>query len=697
MADEFADNLSLRSVIDVLPRAIIVVGTDGRIRLWNRAAEDLYGWSEAEVLGKDAVELISPPEQVPAHLERMQEAVQGKPFSGDRIVRRQDGTTIRITVDSRAVLDDDGEVVAVVGASEDITALRSLEHEAKDLTEHLRLALDSAGLGTWRWDKDSGKVVWDDRQEELFGFAPGTFNGTFEAYVDALHPDDRAASLAVVEEAMATGEPYRIEHRVVLADGSARWIAGAGKPTFDETGRVTGAIGCSGDNTEVIERGVEQEAAAEVALVAAEQERIHRERLELLVEVNDALARADNRREIMANVVRAVVPRLADWCSIHVLADPNAVIPEIETYHVDPEMVTYAQELTERYPYDPDALTGVPKIIRTGQPEFYPFIDDQVLDEVDADEEARGIVDRLALRSAIGVPLIKRGRVVGALQLIMTHSRRSYTQEDLALAQAVAGRVASSLANRRLAEQQQVIATTLQESLLPDHLPDIAGVDVAVRYWAVGEGTEVGGDFYDLFPKTEDSWAAVVGDVCGTGPAAAALVGLARHSIRQSAWRADAPATVLGWLNRAMLESTQNGFLTVAYLDVRRQGAGFAIDLAVGGHPLPVVVRADGSARSVGAPGTLIGAFEKIKVNPVSITLDPGDTLVLYTDGVSDLAPPHGLTEDEVLDLMKDCVGDSDDAEGTADRLHVALADILPLDQRADDIALLVLRTDGAG
>lgn len=576
-------------------------------------------------------------------------------------------------------------------------AVSALEQQAEDLAAHLRLALDAAGLGTWRWDLRTDEVIWDERQEALFGFAPGTFDGGFAAYAAALHPEDREASLATVDAAMASGEPYRVEHRVLWPDGTVRWIAGAGRATFDATGAVTGAIGCSMDITERMARQIDRDAAAAAALAAAEQERIHRERLELLSGVNDALARADDRRAIMAGVVRAVVPRLADWCSIHVLPHPGAEVPDVETYHLDPDMVVYAQALSERHPYDPDATTGVPNIIRTGQPEFYPRIDDQLLDDVGLDDEARDLVHGLALRSAVGVPLIKRGRVVGALLLVMTHSRREYTEDDLALAEVVAGRVASSLENRRLSDQQHRIATTLQQSLLPDHLPPIPGLEAAVRYWAAGEGTEVGGDFYDLFSHTEDSWAAVVGDVCGTGPTAAALTSLARHSIRQSAWRGDDPAAVLGWLNRAMLETTQDGFLTAAYLDVARHGRGFTVDMAAAGHPLPVLVRSDGTARFVGEPGTLVGVFEKIKVNPVSFTLDRGDTLVLYTDGVSDVAPPHDLGDAEVLDLIARCVRDSDDAQSAADGIHAALGDILPLDEREDDIALLVLRVDDAG
>lgn len=572
-----------------------------------------------------------------------------------------------------------------MSADNRFTSPRSFGEEGRDLAEHLRLALDAAGLGTFRWNRETGEVVWDERMEELFGFEPGRFDGTFEQYAAALHPDDRAATLAAVDEAMRTGEAYRVEHRVVLSDGTERWIAGAGRPTFDADGNVTGAIGCSRDNTPVAERRLEQE-------MAAAQERLHRERLELLAGVNEAIGLASTSQEIMAGVVRAVVPRLADWCSIHVLADSTAKVPDVETYHVDPDMVALAQDLAERYPYDPEAPAGVPAIIRSGEPQFYPVIDEQVLDAVDADEDARRIVDQLALRSAVGVPLIKRGRVIGALQLVMTNSRRNYTEDDLALAEAVASRVASAIENRRLAEQQHVIATTLQQSLLPDRLPAIPGIDAAVRYWAVGEGTEVGGDFYDLFPTSEESWGAVVGDVCGTGPTAAAVTSMARHSIRQSAWRGDDPGDIFGWLNRAMHEAGTDGFLTALYLDVRRSERGFDVDVASAGHPLPVLVRADGQASFVGEPGTLVGVFEKVRINPVPVALEPGDTLVLYTDGVSDLAPPHDLGEAEVLDLVAASTRGAAGAHDVADNIHRALAEVLPLERREDDIALLVLR-----
>src|SRR3954463_9983185 len=97
--------------------------------------------------------------------------------------------------------------------------LTAIERSSRELSEHLQLALDAAGLGTFRWVRATGRVEWDERMEELFGFDPGTFDGTFEAYQAALHPDDREAALATVDRAVETGQAYRIEHRVLLGDG----------------------------------------------------------------------------------------------------------------------------------------------------------------------------------------------------------------------------------------------------------------------------------------------------------------------------------------------------------------------------------------------------------------------------------------------------------------------------------------------
>ena len=582
--------------------------------------------------------------------------------------------------------------LATVGAPGDVTDQRNFLREVADLAEHLGLALDAGGLGTWRWDMATGEVVWDARLEPLFGLEVGEFDGTFEAYVALLHPDDAATVLKTVEDAMRARARYTVDHRVLWADGTVHWLQGKGQVTVDDAGVVTGTIGCVAEITDQVLVAQERERSVAAALEAAENERVSAQRLEFLGSINDALAGANTREDVMHSVTRAAVPTLGEWCSIFLLPEPGGRVPDVEIAHADPEMVAYARELQSRFPYDPDATTGIPQVLRTGQSEFYPEIDEQVIDQADATEAARDVARSLRLRSAIAVPLLKQGRVIGALQLVNTDTSRVYTDQDLALAEAVASRIASTLENRRLGERQRVIAATLQASLLPESLPSIPGMDLAVRYWAAGEGTEVGGDFYDAFEVGHDHWAIVIGDVCGTGPEAAALTGLARHTIRALAWTGAGPQEVLRQLNRAVLRSDSQRFCTVLFCDLHRVSAGFRLGVTAGGHPLPIVHRADGRSETVGEPGTLIGILDSSTSRTHSLELQVGDTVVFYTDGVTDLPPPDDLDGQDMQDLVARASVAATSADEVAANVGEQVAAKVPLSARNDDIALLVLR-----
>ncbi len=680
-----------RAIIDALPRAVIVTAPDGRILLWNRAAERVYGWSEPEVLGRNVNTVLVPGQERAQGEAILATLAQGCSWSGDFSVHRRNGEMLRVLVHDRPVLDEHGELIAIVGASEDVTEQRDLERRAANLAEHLALALDAGGLGTWRWNMRTGETIWDERLESLFGLAPGSFDGTFDAYRSLLHPDDRESVLAKVEEAVREKASYAVEHRVVWPDGSVHWMQGKGTVTVDASGDPTGTIGCVADVTEAVEHRLAREEAVAAALESAAKERVSAERLEFLGTINDALSNSSTRAEVMENVTRAAVPTLGEWCLIHVLSDSGAREPDVEIAHVDPEMVEYAKSLRLRFPYDPDARTGVPAILRTGQSEFHPNIDDDVIAHAGTSEEAAQVVRALGLRSAISVPLLKRGRAIGVLQFVNTEHARTYTDDDLSLARAVAGRIASTLDNRRLADAQRTIATTLQAALLPHELPHIPGLEVAVRYWAAGEGVEVGGDFYDVF-EVDDRWAVVIGDVCGTGPGAAALTGLARHTIRAAEWNGADRKTVLRQLNTAVRRSGHDTFCTALSCGVARSSDGFRFEVASGGHPLPVLVRADGSHETLGVPGTLLGLLDETRSTTVSTGLHGGDTVVLYTDGITDVRPPFGLSAVQMEDILVRAALGAPTAEDVVRNVGRELHALLPLAERNDDVALLVLR-----
>ncbi len=680
-----------RAVLDTLARAVVVTDADGRIVLWNRASQGLYGWAEHEVLGRSVLEILAPVGDLARNRHDLESVASGTAMTGDRLVKRRDGQAVRVNTYTAAMVDDIGNTVAIVGSSEDVGELRLADQKARDLFDHFRLALEAGGLGTWRWDMASGDTVWDERLESLFGLPPGGFDGSFDSYVSLLHPDDREDVLRNVSEAVESKSIYRVEHRVVWPDGSVHWIAGAGGVTLDEHGAVTGTVGCTMDVTDRVEQELDRQRLADVATEAAASERLQRERLEFLASINEALNASSSIREVMVNVTRRAVPRLGDWCTIHVLAEDGSSAPEVEVAHVDPAMVRYASELQDRYPYDPEAPRGVPAVIRSGVTEFYPEISDDVIATMDLVDEARELVAELDLRSAITVAMNKRGTIVGALQFIATTPSRRYTADDVALAETVAGRVASSIENLRLHEREREIAHTLQRSLLPSSLPEVAGIEIAVRYWPHGQASEVGGDFYDLFALEEAGrFALVLGDVCGTGPAAAALTGLARHTIRDSAWHGDTDADVLAALNRAVRRSENDTFLTCVYATIDTTHEAVNLTVSYGGHPLAIHVGPDGPS-SLGVPGTLLGPFNHIDICPTEVTLSAGDVVVFHTDGATDVPSPHDLDETEWADLVNAAVEPGGTADDIARRIQDALQLILPFDSRKDDIALLVL------
>ena len=397
--------------------------------------------------------------------------------------------------------DGADDAAAIVGVSYELTELRLTHHDAFEMSQDFRLALEATGMGTWRWDWSTGHVEWDVAMERNFGLAPGTFEGTFAHWARMVVDDDLEEVLRTLQEAVEHGRYDKLCYRVRWPDGSVHWLEAVAATADGEPGAPF--IGCALDVTDRVEAELVARRAMDAAIRAAAGERHQRELLEFLAHINVVLNESADRREIMQRVTREAVPRLGDWCAIYVVTE-GAGRPDVEVAHVDPTLLALARNLHEHSHYDPDAPTGIPYVIRTGKPVVYSHITDEILSRLDAGEEAVSTVRRLGLRSSIAVPLVKRGRVLGAMLFAISSGERRYEEDDLSLALALAGRVASSLENRRLADEQRLIAQTLQRSLLPDQPPEIDGVDVAVRYWAAGESTEVGGDFSTSSVWTKD-------------------------------------------------------------------------------------------------------------------------------------------------------------------------------------------------
>jgi integral membrane sensor domain MASE1/anti-sigma regulatory factor (Ser/Thr protein kinase) len=250
---------------------------------------------------------------------------------------------------------------------------------------------------------------------------------------------------------------------------------------------------------------------------------------------------------------------------------------------------------------------------------------------------------------------------------------------------------------KRIEDTVEYIADTLQESLLPSHLPVIPGVDAAVEFRPAGERHVVGGDFYDLFQGDDGSWAVVVGDVCGKGAAAAAVTGLARYTLRAAAVHERRPSRVLALLNDAILrQRAPNEFCTVAFarLESNGGGGGARATMSTGGHPLPLVLRCDGTVEAVGSHGTLLGVVRDPGLSDETVELRPGDALVLYTDGLTDaFAPERIVTQADLAAVLEACGG-----RPASTIVHEVTRAVLGNGGREprDDIALLVLSVPAA-
>jgi serine phosphatase RsbU (regulator of sigma subunit) len=268
---------------------------------------------------------------------------------------------------------------------------------------------------------------------------------------------------------------------------------------------------------------------------------------------------------------------------------------------------------------------------------------------------------------------------------------REFTPRDEAIL-AQLGQLASvAIVNAQLYGRERHIAHVLQRSLLPLALPTIAGLGASVRFWPAGEGIEVGGDFYDLFPARDGAYAVVIGDVQGKGPEAAAVTALARHTLRAAAAYEPRPAQVLSLLHHALRQERTDGrFCTVAYghLHVRRNGA--TLTLACGGHPLPFLVRRDGRVEPIGRLGTLLGSDVEPQLTDVEIELAAGDVVVLYTDGVTEVRRRRQevFGHRELTEVLRTCVGLDPDA--IAERVEQAVLAAAAGKPR-DDIAILAL------
>jgi sigma-B regulation protein RsbU (phosphoserine phosphatase) len=275
-----------------------------------------------------------------------------------------------------------------------------------------------------------------------------------------------------------------------------------------------------------------------------------------------------------------------------------------------------------------------------------------------------------------GTPRLVRTAVFDATE------RRAYEEELLA-------------ARRRAEESEaraRALANTLQATFLPPAIVSPPGLDIGGAYRPAGDGSEVGGDFYDVFETGRGSWAVVLGDVCGKGVEAAVITSLARYTVRAEALRTPYPSAVLAALHEALARYHPDHFCTALFVVLERTADGLRFNVASGGHHLPLRRRPDGTIDTIGDTGTILGMLDRPFLTDSSTLLRPGDVVVLYTDGVTEGRRGKQFFDDDRL-VAAIAAAAGSNAQETADHIVATALEFQHGDAK-DDMAVVVIKTD---
>jgi len=419
---------------------------------------------------------------------------------------------------------------------------------------------------------------------------------------------------------------------------------------------------------------------------------------ELLAEAGALMEDALDRKQRAQHLADLAVPTLGDVAMVDMVAADGS-ITRVAAGSRGTEVADGFVKLRADTPIDPHGPHPVAEVIRTGRTIHLDQLSDKEIDRITTRENERELLRKHRFKSCIVLPLGARGSVLGAMTLWIMRPAKAFDETARRTAKRLADRAALALDNARLHEQQSHIASVLQHSLLPRSLPEISGFETSSRFLAAGEAYEVGGDFYDVFRSGSGTWTAVIGDVCGKGPEAASLTALARYTVRTASSPDSAPSDILRTLHESIRsERADLRFCTAALARIQTpsNGRGAAhLTVALGGHPLPLVLRKNGRVDSIGEPGTLLGALPSPVLADADADLAVGDSLILYTDGMLDVRDRSERDDPDWLPhQLATFAGES--ADEIAEHLAQAAIKRHGGEPR-DDIAILVLHRNGAG
>ncbi|GAX49227.1 SpoIIE family protein phosphatase [Streptomyces olivochromogenes] len=530
-------------------------------------------------------------------------------------------------------------------------------------------------MGSFEWDLDSGLMQMDAQAHEVFDVRPEEYDGRPETLSLRVPATEGIRLDTLVSHALKDGsENYGAYFRIRCRDGSLRWTHTQGYIRRDGTGRPRRIIGIVRDATQELgERAARREQAA--------QDEARRQQTNVVQITTAALAHA--------RTVQDVIDVLKDSHGLTHLGATSLVMGLVEAGRIrlvaeGPEGSfvpgTMVTRIDEQYPMSEVVRTLGPRFIESPEDfaDSYPLLWPHITD--------------LKITSAAYLPLIAQARPIGAMGLLY-NDRRGFSSEERNVLVALGSSIAQSLQRAMFYEQEKDLAQGLQQAMLPRSIPNVPGADIAVRYRSASLGRDIGGDWYDVIPLPGGRVGAVIGDVQGHDTHAAAVMGQLRIVLRAYAAEGHTPATVMARASVFLHELDTDRFATCLYAEADLSTG--VVQLVRAGHIDPLIRQNDGTCRrqsvAGGLPLGLSALFGRLEYPVDTVELDPGQTLVLCTDG---LVEQPGVDLDEGMHTLMELIRSGpDDVRDLADRL----IDVAEERGGDDDVALLALRRRGPG
>ncbi|MEV4476867.1 SpoIIE family protein phosphatase [Nonomuraea sp. NPDC049504] len=657
--------------LETLHVGVLVADLDGVVESWNTEAEKLLGWQAEQVVGRSLKDLVAWQGHGPYALSLIDTLALCR-WRGEARMRHRDGGLVPVYVSqlrSRGHAGERRSIWMVVPAEHrgvltppSAPMRREAGRRIKELLDHdmpFTELLDTiAQIVQVSSGGDAAYVLLSAEGGDRFGVAAGA--GATAGLVGVLAtgvfgPERRTP---VMTEDLLAGDVELADQLRARSMACAPLLVG---------GAVIGYLVVTAARPGHFDQELTislQHIAGQVAVPVqrgrlAEQDRAHRGRLSFLAEAGELLAGVHDEELIAALTAQLVVPKIATWAAVY-LTDLTGMTRLAHVWHSD-----------ERN--NADLRKSLPAIPRSA------------LDQVDWP---------IGPENVLAFPLLTQGRSYGALVIGRTEPTLPLELADL-LAD-LCRLVSLNLHTAMLYARQATTSRVLQRSLLPMRVAPMPGLESAVVYEPAEEGADVGGDFYDLF-TVADHWCFALGDVCGSGPEAAAVTGLARHAVRLLAKEHYTVADILDRLNHALLEEGDEGrFLSLLCGELTPLPQGGALcTIASAGHPPPLRLRPGGEVRAMATPQLLLGIEADARFHVETFELAPEDVLLCVTDGVTERRNGDRLLDDGdgLAALLSGCTGLS--AHAVAERVRHAVETFAP-EPSQDDVALLVIKASAA-